>query len=280
MIRNNCEYFDRRLAFFAVGMPVLLMLVLMSAIYPVGASTDNMLRNGDFETLDMLGAPSHWRNGSNWADVDVRHKAIAGRVSRGKALQIQSKRFRSGAVQFVQSGISIRKEHGYGISIWMKGDVEAPVTVQVRKRGKPYSAYIKKSFRVSSEWQKYEFKGTAKDTDDSAYFMIQYTDQGTLWVDDARMEDLADYPQEDFDKGGVNLLPNGSFEIGLDRWGAMFRDAGEPAYALPIEYENPKLRIDRDNPRIGEQARDAGIPEMRLVTVTSTYVSTSYVQKY
>lgn len=259
----------------AVASFLILFLITISSM----AAEPQLLRNGGLDGEYIAGAAKEWKDNSGWADVTVEYSPDRAEARHGIAQKIKITEFRSGAAQFTQSGVSISKGGRYEITIWMKGELDSPVEILLRKHGGPYTTYVSKSFKVARDWQEYKFTATSPVNDPAAFFMIRLTGAGTLWVDDASMRDVGARVSTAPSMMG-NLIPNGSFEAGLDRWGVEIRESGGYEYELPVEMAKQKPEVVSDASRIGKRSLKIVIPEHGRFTLTPPYVRANPGRKY
>ncbi len=243
------------------------------------AADPQPLRNGGFDGEYVAGVAREWGDNSGWADVKVEYSPDRTEAHNGISQKIKVTEFRSGAVQFTQSGVRISKGGRYEIKIWMKGELDSPVEILLRKHGGQYTTYVSKSFRVTRDWQEYKFTATSSVTDPSAFFMIRLTGAGTLWIDDASMLDISARVSTAPSTIG-NLISNGSFEAGLDRWGVEIRESGGYEYELPVEMAKQNPEIVSDASKIGKRSLKIIIPEHGRFTLTSPYVRANSGRKH
>ena len=231
----------------------------------------NLLTNGEFRPEKGRNIAGGWQDNSGWADLTVDY-SLVDQDNDGRAVQkIQCSELRSGAVQFVQQGVSIKKNRVYRLTLRLKGDIESPVEILLRKRGKPYTIYISKAFRVSNSWRVFSFVGTSPADDPKAYFMIRFMDTGSLYLAQAALEEVAaDAPT--IPATDKNIVANGSFEVGLDRWGVLIREAGSPALAMDVHFNNIKPKIINDGAADGNRYLEVDLPESSRLKITSAYV--------
>lgn len=252
---------------------LLFRLGVALALYPVSSAGagQNILTNPGFEDAGLLAPFGAWQDNSGWAEVDVRYDRQVGRNGTGSAAHIVASHYRRGAAQFVQGGIAVRKGQTYVVSIWMRGNLSQPVGIVLREHGRPYRTLAGQSFRVSDEWREYRFKAVAKENSSDAYFMVRFEGDGELWLDDAELaEDRGTAQALSVVEG--NLIANGGFEVGLGRWGVLYREAGSPVTASAIEYQNPQPVLDTAGAFEGRQAMRVEVPRGGSVTVSSAYV--------
>ncbi|MCA1804926.1 MAG: carbohydrate binding domain-containing protein [Xanthomonadaceae bacterium] len=173
----------------------------------------------------------------------------------------------SGAVQFVQQRISLEKGQRYLISIWIKGVVEGPVELMLRKRGKPYTTYASKALRIGKEWKRYEFDITSGVDDSWAMFMIRLTGRGEVWLDDASVHRISGMAVKPPQEG--NLIANGSFEAGIDRWAVQVREAAGYRHGVPITFADIRPTIVAGKMPHGSHALQVDMPRHARVRLTT-----------
>lgn len=250
----------------------LLNLISALAAFPFTsyANSENILLNSGFEDSGLVSLFSGWRDNSGWADVDVEYSRVKGKGDGGTAVRINSSSYRRGAVQFVQGDINVTKGQAYVISIWMRGKLSQPVTLLLRERGRPYRVLASRSFRIGGEWREYRFKGVPVTNSDNAYFMVRFKGDGELWLDDAALM-VSSRPAKEFTAIEGNLIANSGFEVGMGRWGVLYREAGAPQLSSVIEYMNPQPVLDRHDKYEGKYAMRLDVPDGAMVTATSEY---------
>lgn len=258
---------------------LVIMLILLSYGKLLQADTSNLLSNGSFDNIPSNGIARGWKDNSGWADVKVKYSAEIDEAYSRKSQKIECILFRSGAVQFTQPGIRITKGRGHSVSIWMKGDVVSPVELLLRKPGTPYSTYFSKSFKVDTTWREYKFRGISEVDVPNALFMIRFTGTGTLWIDDAVFtETSADGSSAQPLIG--NQVSNGSFEVGLDRWGINIRETGGYEFAMPVSMQKQQPVIDVNNKKVGIASLKITIPENGRFRLTSPYIKVNPGREY
>ena len=245
----------------------------------LSAQVPEFLFNGGFEGNYLKGVARGWHDNSGWADVNLKYYEESKAAHRGKAQKIECLSFGSGAVQFVQPNVHIQAGRAYEIRIWMKGKIDSPVDILLRKQGKPYTAYASSGFKVTEDWREYCFTAAPEVDDPSAFFMISFRSTGVLWVDDAALTDISSRTSGAAPLKG-NLLANGSFEVGLDRWGVLIREAGGYEYEMPVRILNMKPDIDDKWYKIGRHSLRVSIPIQGRFILTSPYVRLNTGRKY
>lgn len=247
----------------------------------LGTQQSGLLFNGDFEAGFLAGIAFGWSDNSGWADLKVRYSPDQATAHRGTAQKIECSDFESGAVQFVQGGKRLASGRAYDVGIWMKGAaIDAPVEVLLRKRGVPYTTYFSKSFKVTDAWREYQFGGVAPVDDPDALFMVRFAGTGTLWVDDASLSDSSGRVASLAPPSAGNLLANGSFEVGLDRWQAEIRETGGYEYHMPIEMLNRRPVVVTDSAKAGRSSLKISVPKNGRMTLTSPYIKINTGRKH
>ncbi len=257
----------------------LLIFILSSYGQILHAKDSTELANGSFDRFRSNGIASEWADNSGWADVSVKYSVETSEAHSKQSQKIECIDFKSGAVQFVQSGLRISRGQNYAVSIWMKGDIDSPVQILLRKHGTPYTTYFSKSFKVDDTWREYKFSGIAAADDPDAFFMVHFASTGTLWLDDVAITEAG------ADRSAVlpligNLIANGSFEVGLDRWGINIREADGYEYAMPIEMHNQQPVVDVRNAEFGRSSLKIIIPKNGRALLTSPYLKVNPGRKY
>ncbi len=242
-------------------------------------SNDSLIDNGGFEKGLYGGVASRWGDNSGWADVEVDYAREDDGTKRGMSQRIAATKFRSGAVQFVQRGLRLESGNRYRVEIWMRGNLSSPVEILFRKHGTPYTTYASKGFRVTGDWHRYEFTFSPGVTDLDAFFMVRFTSNGTLWIDDVSVTDVTDVAVAAAVRKG-NLLRNGSFEVGLDRWGVQIRETGSYQYEMPVYLADSRPAIDQTKVVDGKQALRVELPPHSRMVLTSPYVQADPGRSY
>ncbi|RRQ21647.1 carbohydrate binding domain-containing protein [Thiohalobacter thiocyanaticus] len=248
----------------ALAATLIVAVVNGAASSPVYA--DELLHNPGFEEPYRNGLSVGWRDNSGWADVDVEYSRDTDAV-RGVSQHIISHRVSAGAVQFVQKKIPLEEGKSYLVSLWMKGDVEGPVEVMLRKHGKPYTTYARKALRVSNEWSLYEFQLNSAVDDPSALFMVRTAGRGQIWLDEASMKEASEALSAAPETG--NLIANGSFEADMDRWAVQVRESGGYRHEMPVSFADVRPSIITGEVPHGLHAMRLDLPlhtRMRITT--------------
>ncbi|MCW8856267.1 MAG: carbohydrate binding domain-containing protein [Kangiella sp.] len=265
--------YQHRYAFFLFLSLLFLALFLMVAPEVSHSKTSNLplvneLKNPGFEEDSVFGGVANWKDNS-YADQDVNYSIDTSNAYEGRSQKIECTRYKSGAIQFVQNNVRVQRKHSYKIKIWLKGNVKSPVVISLRKKGSPYTTYITKSFNISSKWKEYTFKGISNVDDSNAYFIIKFQGTGTLWADNASLTDVTGVGEKSHNNKG-NLIPNGSFEVGLDRWGVQIREL-DPVNEMPINLKNVHPYLDSNVSKLGSKSLVLDLPEASQSIITSTY---------
>ncbi len=255
----------------AIGSIVALVVILLTGCLPIAsAQGSQLLLNGNFEGNYTAGIADGWGDNSSWANVKVRYSSDRTDAHHGTAQKIECLDFKSGAVQFVQFNVPLVHGHIYEARLWLKGDVRSPVEVLLRKHGSPYSVYFSNSFDVNGEWREYTLTGVADSDDTGAMFMIKFAGTGALWVDDAQFTDVTNRVSTAAAVKG-NLLSNGSFETGVDRWGVQFSES-DYGSEMAVEMLDRQPAISHDNVKFGASSLLLDIPDHGRFVLTSPYV--------
>ena len=242
-----------RIAMLPAALTAILLVVISGA-----AVGDELLKNPGFDGYAIRGIAAGWRDNSSWADVGVEYSQDNNALS-GKSEHIRIWKVASGAVQFVQSNIPLNKGTTYEIGIWARGDMDGPLEILLRQRGKPYRVYASRMFRLTSQWKYYSFPATVGVNDPDVFFMVRLTSSGNVWLDNASVKPVA-LKKQQVSNDNRSLVVNGSFEIGLDRWAVKVRESGGYRYQMPIEFLDVRpMLVGGDVPH-GRQALSVSIP--------------------
>ena len=104
---------------------------------------EELLRGGSMEGPFVGGLAAGWVNcyGSNEVVFAQETRDVHG----GNAAQrVTCMKFVTGGVQFHSGNVAIKKGRPYTVRLWMKGDVQTPVYIGLRKHGEPYTGYLKR----------------------------------------------------------------------------------------------------------------------------------------
>lgn len=256
------------------GMKQAAILIVLFLSGLTGARSDGpqLLRNNNFEQGYIGGIADGWADNSGWANIRVHYSPEKQEAHYGYAQKIDVPEFQSGAVQFIQGGIRIHKDGTYEVRLWLKGRLRAPIEVLLRKAGSPYTTYFSKTFKIDDTWREYVFSAISSADDPNALFMIRISSTGTLWVDEASLRESSLGISAGPVKTG-NLIPNGSFEVGYDRWGLLMNESDSNLYEMPIELLNQKLIVDSHNSKISQSSLKIVVPPHGRALLTSPYVS-------
>ena len=213
-----CSCFIRvqSVAALMAGWAVLAIFLLQHA----AAAQDELLRNGRMEGPFAGGLAAGWVKNC-YGPNDVAFAEETRDVHAGKAAQrVTCTRFVSGGIQFHSDNLAVEKGKPYTIRLWMKGDVQSPVYIGIRKHGEPYTGYLKRHARVKSEWRPYILTGEATDSDPKCSLYLMFAGTGTLLIDDVTLlpgiHDEVAASEMPPQKG--NRIFNSGFEAGPEGW--------------------------------------------------------------
>ena len=199
-------------------------LVCITLTMPATAAGANQLLVGeDFEGgFSDGGLPTGWSDNSRtWADLDVEYSRSTDHPHGGKACQqIVCSRLDSGAVQMVPTrSTPLKRGRIYRIRAWLKGDV-GPVALQLRQSPSPYRVYVEDALDVDREWRPLDYFWTSTIDDPNARFMLRFTAEGNLWVDEILIEEASadEAARQAPPPEPGNLLSNGNFDLRLAGW--------------------------------------------------------------
>ncbi|MHC4561060.1 MAG: carbohydrate binding domain-containing protein [Planctomycetota bacterium] len=207
-----------------------LILNLVSSV--AVAQETNIVRNGNFEKdTDGDGMSDQWQFAGDQGVTAtwMRDVGFVGQFSQKLACtQFRSLSPASHAMLCQVNTVQLEKGKWYKISFAARqqGISGKAVHIAISNTKSWTNCGLQESFRASSEWREFEFIFRATETV-SANTRLQfwYTSTGSFWLDNVRLE-----PSEPLVKrfteaisptNGVNLLPNSSFECGVNGWGSI-----------------------------------------------------------
>ncbi|MFH0963818.1 MAG: hypothetical protein V2A58_07370 [Planctomycetota bacterium] len=139
----------------------------------------------------------------------------------------------TGEAKLTSDPFPVRAGKAYRLRVWLRGKGVGPCSVSVGvEEGEMVSKYLdrlaavafEESARVEEDWRCFEAQGVAAENGEGKAF-IRLTSLGTLWVDDAQLEE-ADHDEwtnaqveSPPDQPTGNLVQNSSFEAGTTGWG-------------------------------------------------------------
>ncbi|NPV48566.1 MAG: hypothetical protein HPY69_16625 [Armatimonadetes bacterium] len=180
---------------------------------------------GDQQIHD--GCTNNWQ----WGRKDMVLAAATNAGRPGTVQRIHVRGIASGGVQFFYTKLTLKKDHYYRISYWLKSDgLEGPVRCYVRKGGYPWTVYVAGGFEsVSADWRQYSFSGKcAEDVTEDVGVCWETGSLGTIWLDDLQVEESTEpFPTSVTEPVAVqasgNLFPRSSFEGRRDHvWSTMY----------------------------------------------------------
>lgn len=265
-------------------------VLLLSAAPSASPGAGEMLANGGFEGPFDRGLARGWSDNS-YTKFVVRYSEETENVHSGKSCQkmeVLSFTPDSG-VQFFQD-VDFDAGKTYTISVWMRAQgITQPVMILLRRGPSPYDHFLYKWVTVTEEWRKFTLIGAprAKDPSDNRVY-VHVKDVGTLWVDDFSMRE-GTFPDEvetagvgDLAPGGPNILPNGSFEVGLGGWSPIDRIL-EPGLSIDrttAAHGGASLRA-RVNPHrisLDEMERTVASRHLRIGSVAKPYTVSMFLK--
>ena len=195
------------------------LLLFLSFSMPASADSD-LLRNGGMEGPFAGGLAAGWVKNCYGTNDVVFAEELRDVHGGTTAQRVTCTKFVTGGVQFHSGDLAVEKGKPYTVRLWMKGDVQSPVYIGIRKHGEPYTGYLKRHARVKDQWRPYILTGVAGDTDPRCGLYLMFAGTGTLWVDDVVLlpgihEEIA-VSQMPPQKG--NRIYNSGFEAGPEGW--------------------------------------------------------------
>jgi len=238
-----------------------------TTVYPAGAVLSG---KGDITGQVAKG----WGDNSGWANVDVNYSLDPDAHGGLTSQRIDVHQINNGAVQFVQT-LPVQSGHAYQMSVWLRSDTPAMMSLDLRKSGSPFTTYMSQAVLVTPTWTRATVSGLVPD-DGEAYFLIHPMGTGTYWIDDASMTDVTNLGSDAPAKTG-DLLPDGSFEAGFGAgWAFRMRGSGEPWRAAQYEFSDPRYALDHTTAADGTTSLRIAIPGTMAAIVTSPPVAINF----
>lgn len=209
-----------------------LLLCLMSCALAASALAEaNAVRNASFE-LDADGdsVPDEWRAAGDSRFVTQSLSFDRGRDGK-RCARLSCTRFRAKSpashAMLCQMGVPVKRGSFYRVTLWARaeGIMEDIVSIDLKDTSTWASCGLRNYFTPGSEWERFEFLFRApRDCSTKSRFQIWFNSTGILWVDDIEFVDAgpdARRPGQVIAAGDrSNLVPNASFECGVDGWGS------------------------------------------------------------
>lgn len=188
------------------------------------SSSGNLVKNPGFEEA---AEPTGW-SVNNWAKNEVEGTIDTVNPHSGShSMRItMSKINNSPNLQFQQK-VAVKPGMGMELRFWMRGRPNSkPINIQFRKQGAPYTTFYQVDAALSQEWREYVYTvmlPPKTDPEDTALF-FNLNEENTYWLDDISVVLVP--PQDTRAPFVGNQVLNGSFEVGIDKWCATFREWG------------------------------------------------------
>ena len=239
--------------------PSLLLLTLC-----LSAPAEQLLVNGGFEgEYDRNGIAPDWRDNSysSKPPCEIQYARETEGVHGGKACQrVACNRLGylsldrqghayHGAMQLLASkDLPLRKGAVYRVRVALRADRTVPVEVLLRLRKEPWTKYVTRTVAACPQWREVDCFCRSTVDDPTAAFFVRTEYLGTVWVDDASVEELTPAALEALTppvKPG-NLLLNGDFSLGRADWsGERGWDVLDDAtFSVVEDHGNPCLRAE------------------------------------
>lgn len=222
--------------FALVALLVLALGLATTLIASPFAGAGQLLVNGGFEgQYDQNGLAPHWKDNSysSKGPIEVTYACETVDPRRGEACQritctrigflTAERRGHAfhGAVQMPAiENVSLRKGAVYRVGASLRADASFPIEVLLRMRAEPWTRYVAETVVGRSEWRDVDYLFTSHVDDPEAAFFIRTEYMGTLWVDDASVEELTPEQLAETTAPVVpgNLLQNGGFDLERANW--------------------------------------------------------------
>lgn len=217
-------------------MPKSMVVLFWGAVPSLALAAENLVQNGDFESLGPDGRPVGWAVYGRPGWVEQTLSLDAGRAG-GHAARLDCTGFRGGFADchamLAQVGkVQVEAGQWYRLSFWAKAERIRGRSVQVglmdTQGWEPVGLH--RSFRPSRDFQRFQFLFQAtRSLGATSRLHFAFLETGTLWLDDVELTPT-DPPVPQYHpllpaEGRTNLLPNSSFEVEPCGWGG---------YTLPL----------------------------------------------
>ena len=199
-----------------------------------------------------------WADQSTWAPVTVSYARHEAQPRSGKfAQEVNISRVDSGAVQLAHP-VEFKNGVGLRASVWLRGTPGHSVKVLLRKNAPSWAAIASKSVGLSAEWKEVRVLGVPNE-DCTGVLMIQTSEPGVFYVDDAKLELISSLASENAPKAG-NLISGGSFETDALPFGWSFRAGGYDF--MDLTWEDRPLRVVEGG-AVGKRSLQYELPAQR-----------------
>ena len=259
---------------------ILFFIFLYNSSVNANNASFEILKNNSFDDFLLFDTATHWKDNSSWADLEAIYSKGQGQFKGDVAQIIQCKDYMSGALQFIQSGIELKAGHIYRIRVVMRGNLQSPVDILLRKHGRPYTTYAVQSFIVGEKWKSYEYETMLTHDDGSAQFMIRFRGNGTLVIDQASLLDVTNQVTPSISQNVENLLKNPGFELGEERWVVSAREVNGYKNNISIQRANIKVTPSKNTRFGGKYSMEISIPANAKIQLSSPYIKLLPRKKY
>ncbi|HAI11942.1 MAG TPA: hypothetical protein DCM28_09575 [Phycisphaerales bacterium] len=276
---------------FVVITVTLLMFVNLAHGENLGMETGNMITDPGFE---LSPRQSRWGKRNWWKRVTINSqgkKVVQSntfsfaqdedRPHSGKYSQkISLIKHLGGDLQFFHALKDVVAGDSIQIRFWTRGPENmTQILMQLRMDVSPWTTYFKASIPLSNQWQEHVFNVTLppKTQPETMTLMFNLDEEISFWMDDVSVVKLK--PKEDGEVAQGNQIPNGTFEVGIDKWYATFREIGGYVNS-PVASENnikavfESVPID-DAPHKKNCLRFEVLPDCRI-QITSAFFKLKY----
>lgn len=257
---------------------LLIAFLCVNAVYAV---SENLVVNPGFEAgLDGWVV-------NNWDGLDADFEIIESDVHTGdKSLKMTLTENSKGTNIQLYQRLYGKLEPGQSVkySFWIKGTGNAaPVDVGLSLNRAPWTDYILQPIVVDDAWRFYDVFWTPPDDVDYGLLRLIFyiRDEMEVWVDDVTVSVLPDVMGGEAMLG--NLIPNGSFELGRDRWYfSVYPDAAwnranvdTVAWEAYVDLEKAAV-IEAEDTRLGKRSLHLVVGEEMRGQASSAYFEMRY----
>ena len=173
-------------------------------------------------------------NSSGWAEVEMEISRIGDAFAGTSAMRVDVRSVESGQPQLWIPGLPVESGRYARLRMAVRAPASGYLRLGIRTQGEPWRHVWERGFRTSPEWRVYEEIIPPMQFDPAtSYALMVYLDEGVTDFDAfhfqyVREEDLAAEGREGMEG---NLLPSGSFPLGLHRpWSLAAHHDGAEAH--------------------------------------------------
>jgi hypothetical protein len=213
----------------------LCVIALVAAAWLAGASAEcaetDLVQNGDFSQI-VDGRPAGWVTSGDPTSVsqELTTAYDAGNpCAKLTCTRVEGRGFRNRPTVAQRGSLQLADGGYYELSCRLRGEgLGQEVSVAIVHPAQRRGWAMRQGFPVGEAWQEHRVAFVAtRPIGETGEIQFSFSGMGTLYLDDVRLTAL-DQTKIVFtntvpEGGGKNLVPNGSFELGMIGWGAVGR---------------------------------------------------------